>query len=337
MSRSAKRAKPLNDNFISSTPLRSAAKSKIFSPTSKQSASKKKSVFSTIFSPVFKLLSPRVDSPTLLQEIEKADSEMKIDELSSNKEQDTNSTEEQSTPETLAPQPAASLLLAQPAIVHEYVCGIDTANACFLEMAEFLSLLPPPNSSLVPALPPTCTAKPTLVLDLDETLVHCSIEELANYTLKFPVDFNGTNYSVYVRTRPHLQDFLQEMALHFEVVLFTASHQLYADKLASILDPESEFLTHRLFREHCVNVDGNYIKDLGILGRSLARTLIVDNSPHAFAYNTANAVPIISWYDDVADRELLKLKSFLLDIAGRNLHDVRPFLRSIFSLPERTF
>ena len=75
-------------------------------------------------------------------------------------------------------------------------------------------------------------------------------------------------------------------------------------------------------------MQGNYIKDLQVLGRDLSRTVLVDNSPHAYGYNLDNGIPIESWFDDENDGELPKLVEFLRRLEGQV--DVRPVIREHF-------
>ena len=76
----------------------------------------------------------------------------------------------------------------------------------------------------------------TLVLDLDETLVHCTVEPVPDPDMVFPVEFNGVQYQVHVRKRPHLEEFLARVSKMFEVVVFTASQQVRLKEWAARIE-----------------------------------------------------------------------------------------------------
>lgn len=125
---------------------------------------------------------------------------------------------------------------------------------------------------------------------------------------------------VYVAKRPGVDEFMVEMAKHYEIVIYTASLNKYADPLLDLLDPHKTIRT-RLFRESCVYYEGNYVKDLSLLNRDLTKTIIVDNAPASYMFHPENAIDCSSFIDDRRDRELDQIGAFLVGIKDSN--DVR--------------
>jgi RNA polymerase II subunit A small phosphatase-like protein len=93
-------------------------------------------------------------------------------------------------------------------------------------------------------------------------------------------------------------------------VLLQASLAKYADPLLDLLDT-ANVIRARLYREACVFHEGNFVKDLSLLGRDARTTIIVDNSPASYLFQPENALACDTFIDDAADRELFVLMDFL--------------------------
>lgn len=179
---------------------------------------------------------------------------------------------------------------------------------------------------LLPDLHPADVNKKCLVIDLDETLVHSSFKPISNADFIVPVEIDGTIHQVYVLKRPYVDEFLKKMGELYECVLFTASLAKYADPVTDLLDKWDVFRA-RLFRESCVFHRGNYVKDLGRLGRKVDTVIILDNSPASYFFHPENAVPCTSWFDDMDNKELLEMIPFFDELSRTD--NIYSLLRTI--------
>lgn len=134
-------------------------------------------------------------------------------------------------------------LPSKPALRKEGYCTVSTdisaevsgtplvpvrADGC-VARADVTSLLPslPVSVPFLPCQNGGPLGKKTLVLDLDETLVHSSFDPSQPHQFSVPVLLDGRVRHVYVSVRPGVESFLQSMSSLYEIVVFTASfHQV---------------------------------------------------------------------------------------------------------------
>jgi Dullard-like phosphatase family protein len=201
------------------------------------------------------------------------------------------------------------------------------AAAQGLQVAETRSSMGPVH--LLPNLGAALRNRKCLVIDLDETLVHSNFKYVQDADFVVPVEIDGTVHRVFVLKRPGCDEFLRRVGALYEIVIFTASLAKYANPVLDLLDIH-KVVHYRLFREACVNYDGNFVKDLSRLGRENKNVIIIDNSSTSYMLQPRNAIPIKSWFDDPSDVELVHLANTLEDMAEvPNSVGVLPSLREL--------
>jgi Dullard-like phosphatase family protein len=181
-----------------------------------------------------------------------------------------------------------------------------------------------------------------LVLDLDETLIHWIMDTSLNsdtgssepieadVILKMSGEFN---WELPLNIRPHFKDWILELNKHYQIIIFTASEKAYADTIIDHLDPTGELIEHRVYRSNCIVTNNrSYIKDLRIFEDQwdLKDIILVDNLAKSFTMQTNNGIPILPFYRDKSDMELVHLTHYLVRIVREN--DFRPILKGIYWL-----
>jgi Dullard-like phosphatase family protein len=171
--------------------------------------------------------------------------------------------------------------------------------------------------------------KKTLILDLDETLVHSRFREFNRKSdIVLNININDIRHTIHVLKRPNVDHFIKEMSKFYNIFIFTASISQYASPLIDKLD-QGKLIIGRLFRQHCINNNGKYIKDIKQVGKDLKDVIIIDNNPISYYLNQDNGIPIPTWYDDINDNELNKLIPLLIYLSNAN--DVRTIIKQVLN------
>ena len=124
--------------------------------------------------------------------------------------------------------------------------------------------------------------------------------------------------------RPGLYEFLDDIKNFYEIIIFTASSQDYADPLIDSIEENRKYFEYKFYRQHNIIIENDFVKDLSRIGRDLDKMIIVDNMPQNYRLNKENGINIKGfWGEDLCDRALYHLKDILIKIAedGRNLKD----------------
>ena len=188
-------------------------------------------------------------------------------------------------------------------ILKEENLGCSILGSSYLKYADNFT------PEKVPYLQNNNTKKFTLVLDLDETLLHFKIED--------------NNEEGIIKLRPGIFKFLEEVSKYYELVLFSEASEDYVNLIMNSFEDNIKYFNYKLYRQHTIIMNQDFLKDLTRLGRPLNTIIIVDNMPQNFRLQKINGIAIKSfWGDDNNDKVLLDLASILVKIA-KEYDDVR--------------
>ena len=148
--------------------------------------------------------------------------------------------------------------------------------------------------------------KYSLVLDLDETLIH------------FKVNHEQNDEGV-LKLRPGVFTFLEKLREYYEIILFTEASEAYTELIMEAFN-KKKYFDYKFFRQHTIIIGQDFVKDLQRIGRPLDKIIIIDNLAQNFRMQKANGINIKPFFgEDQKDQALIYLIPILINIAKDNI------------------
>ena len=184
----------------------------------------------------------------------------------------------------------------------DYIFRVDNFNGSVLA-SVFLKENENFKTEPAPYIHTKNRKKYSLILDLDETLIHFKIN-------------NDDDSEGVLQIRPGAIKFLEKVGQYYELIVFTAATQDYGDLLIDAIEENKVYFEHRFYRQHTIIIGNDFVKDLNRIGRPLDKIIIVDNMPQNFRLQKENGINIKAfWGEEAYDTALVDLGNILVNIA----------------------
>lgn len=152
-----------------------------------------------------------------------------------------------------------------------------------------------------------------IILDLDETLIHSTENELGD-----KCDFRVGRYYTY--KRPNVEKLLSDCMKTFNIAVWSSATELYTESVVQNIFPEVDKLCFIWSRNKCtyrVDLESDefiWIKNLKKvkkMGFDLDKVVVVDDSPEKLLFNYGNLLRVDPFYGNKNDNELIYLMRYL--------------------------
>ncbi|MDG5800788.1 HAD family hydrolase [Marinilabiliaceae bacterium ANBcel2] len=159
-----------------------------------------------------------------------------------------------------------------------------------------------------------------LILDIDETLLHTTWEQL-----KQKPDFCYKGRNVYLR--PHLNDFMNFCFANFSVAIYSSAKAEYVKYVLKRVAGDLSKFKFIKTRTHCRKIYKNdgwgdieiYLKNISLLpGYIPNKTFIIDDRPST-VHPLDSVISVDEFRGNKSDDELLLLQEKLLKLISKNL------------------
>ena len=158
----------------------------------------------------------------------------------------------------------------------------------------------------------------SLVISLDDNLIHFQEGSIKN------------NKGL-AKLRPGLSEFFDAVKPYYEIIVFSCGNKKYSDLILNSVDNKNIYIDYRLYRDHCIIIKNDYVKDITRIGRSINKIIIVDNIPQNYRLNKDNGIYIKSFYgNNPNDKVLFYLSNILVKIA-KDGGDVRDGIKKYWN------